>query len=474
MSRINTNVPSIVAIHRLRDNQLDLNTRLERLSTGLRINRGADDPAGLIASETLRNEIRGIGQAIDNSERAINVISTAEGSLAEVAALLLELRSLITETANEGALSNDEIAANQLQIDSILTSIDRIANTSQFSGKKLLNGSLGYSTSSITASRLASVEVFSSRVTTGTPRAVTVQVTQSAQLARLVFLGAGFGANSATTFELTGRNGSQILSFAASASIAAIRTAINDVASVTGVSAYTSAAGGGALILNSTTYGSNSFVSVKPLSGGFITSTGQTATDAGVDAGVLVNGQVATVDGLNVDFRSPALDARLILTSSFGTLPGTTTFYVTGGGMLFQLTPQVNAAGQLNVGIGSVSTGGLGNAVIGFLHSLRSGGTNEIAQGNFSGAERILTQAINQVAFLRGRLGGVQKNQLETNINSQQIALENVSASESVIRDADLAVEVSALTRAQILVQATQVTLGIANQVPQQVLSLLG
>ncbi len=89
-------------------------------------------------------------------------------------------------------------------------------------------------------------------------------------------------------------------------------------------------------------------------------------------------------------------------------------------------------------------------------------------------AEEIITEAINQVASLRGRLGAVQKQKMETNINSQQIAYENVTASESAIRDADYAVEVSALTRAQILIQGTQLTLSVAQQVPQTALGLLG
>ena len=112
--------------------------------------------------------------------------------------------------------------------------------------------------------------------------------------------------------------------------------------------------------------------------------------------------------------------------------------------------------------------------MLGYLNSIRSGNTNEVAAGNFIAAERIVSASIEQVATLRGRLGSVQKNKLETNINTQNIALENVRASESVIRDADVAVEVSALTRAQILVQSTQMTLQVANSLPQSVLTLLG
>src|SRR5688500_20339823 len=123
MSRINTNISSLQAIHTLTKNQTDLSTRLQRLSTGLKINAGKDAPAALIASETLRSEINGIHQAIDNSQRANNVVNTAEGALGEVSALLLEVQGLTNEAANSGALSPQEIEANQLQVDAILNSI---------------------------------------------------------------------------------------------------------------------------------------------------------------------------------------------------------------------------------------------------------------------------------------------------------------------------------------------------------------
>src|SRR5207248_8312086 len=149
MARINTNVASLTAQRGLAKTQRTLNDTLQRLSTGLRINRGADDPAGLIASEGLRSEIAGINQAIDNSQRASNVISTAEGSLNEVASLLLNVKNLVVQAANSGALSSDEIAANQLQVDSAVQSITRISDTTTFAGLKLIDGSLDYITSGV-------------------------------------------------------------------------------------------------------------------------------------------------------------------------------------------------------------------------------------------------------------------------------------------------------------------------------------
>jgi flagellin len=140
MARINTNVPALAAQARLRRSYDELQVSLERLSSGLRINRGADDPAGLIVSENLRSEIGGVQQAIANSQRASNVIATGEGALAEVANLLVDIQDLVVEAANRGALSDEEIRANQLQVDSAIDSITRIANTTTFAGRKLLNG----------------------------------------------------------------------------------------------------------------------------------------------------------------------------------------------------------------------------------------------------------------------------------------------------------------------------------------------
>ena len=125
MSRINTNVQSLVAQRVLGQNQYGLRNSLERLSTGLKINRGKDDPAGLIASENLRSELKATNAAIDNANRADQVVNIAEGGLQEVSGLLTELQGLVTASASKAGLSASEKSANQLQIDSILQTIDR-------------------------------------------------------------------------------------------------------------------------------------------------------------------------------------------------------------------------------------------------------------------------------------------------------------------------------------------------------------
>jgi len=146
MTRINTNVSSLNAQKSLMRATQSMNQAMARLSTGLRINAGKDDPAGLIASEALRSDIVSVQRAVVNGERANQMIATAESALGQVSSLLNDIRGLVTEAANEGAMSNDQMAANQLQIDSSLDAINRISQTTSFQGKKLIDGSLAFQT----------------------------------------------------------------------------------------------------------------------------------------------------------------------------------------------------------------------------------------------------------------------------------------------------------------------------------------
>jgi flagellin len=170
--------------------------------------------------------------------------------------------------------------------------------------------------------------------------------------------------------------------------------------------------------------------------------------------------------------NTSSLDADLTLDKTVGL--GTTSFAVTGGGALFQLGPQVNSAEQVSIGIQSVAASKLGDSSVGFLNQLQTGGIATLVGGKSQAASAILERAINQVAVLRGKLGAFEKNTLQTNADSLSVALENVTSSESDIRDADFATETSNLTRAQILTQAGTSVLATANSTPQSVLSLLG
>lgn len=146
MTRINTNVSSLVAQNTLGRSNASLNEALTRLSTGLRINTGKDDPAGLIASENLRSDITSIRRAISNTDRANQVIATADSALGQVSSLLNDIRGLVTESANTGVISDEQLDANQLQINSSLDALNRISQTTTFQGRRLLDGSLDFIT----------------------------------------------------------------------------------------------------------------------------------------------------------------------------------------------------------------------------------------------------------------------------------------------------------------------------------------
>ena len=199
MTRINTNVPSLVAQNRLQASNSDLNSALTRLSTGLRINSGKDDPAGLIASEALRSEITGLNKAVTNTRRAGQIITTADSAMGQINSLLNDVRGLVVEAANTGALSSEEISANQLQIDSSLEAINRIAQPTTFQGRKLLDGSLDYTSTIGAASSVADSSIQSAQLGTTGSLTVDVVVDAAATQASSTVSTAGFTTAAAAT-----------------------------------------------------------------------------------------------------------------------------------------------------------------------------------------------------------------------------------------------------------------------------------
>jgi len=474
MAVINTNVSSLIAQNGLANSQAQLSTTLQRLSTGLRINSGADDPAGLIASESLKAEINGLQQAVNNSSQAINVISTADGALSEVSSLLQDVNGLIVQSANSGALSPAELSANQLQIDSAVQSITRIASTTSFAGLNLLDGSLGYVTSGVSTSAISALNISQAQLGQNASVPVDVNVISSAKVADLQFVGSSIATS--TTLQIGGTDGVQTLSFVSGTTASAIAFAINNISDSTGVQAalINSASPTSGINFTSVDYGSKSFVSIQAQSGSFQTTdlTGADKTRAvGADAVATVNGAVTVGDGLNLKLNTSSLDLDMTLNSKFGI--GKTNFAITGGGALFQLGAQVASDQQVSIGIGSVAASNLGNNAVGFLNQIVTGGNSTVVGGKAEQAGAIVNAAIQQVAVLAGSLGAFEKNTLQTNSDSLQVALQNVTSSESTIVDANFASETSNLTRDQILVQAGTSVLATANNTPQNVLTLL-
>ncbi len=485
MSRINTNVAAIIAQNNLGKSNNALEASLRRLSTGLAINRGADNPAGLIVSERLRSEISSITQAVDNIERASNVIATTEAALAEISQLLISIKGLVVEAANTGAFSDEEIAANQLQIDSAVESITRISNTASFAGLKLLNGSLDYVVSGVDDSIITDVDIFGANFGTNSTIPVSVEVLASAETASLFISGNTAGSPgallSSITFELTGPKGVQVFSFVSGTALSAVAFAINRVADATGLSAYLASATNqtSGLIINSQEVGSDAFVSIRKLEDGDFFQTfdaqGGSAVlrDEGADVLALVNGSLALGDGRKVSLRSSTVNLEMTLTQTAAQTLQTTQFTVVGGGADFQIGPSVDSSQRVGFGIQSVAASNLGNGTVGFLNTIVSGGDNSLIAGHQREASDIIDASIDQIAILRGRLGAFERNTLDTTFRSQQIALENLTASESRIRDTDFAKETSKLTRAQILQQAGTSVLALANNTASSVLSLL-
>ncbi len=468
MSRINTNVTSLLAQRNLATANASVNKSMERLSTGLKINRGADDPAGLIASERMRSEKVALTSAITNASRATNLIGTAEGALNEINSLLLDVQSMVNTAANSGVMTSEEVAANQLQIDEALSSINRIASTTQFNGKKLLDGSLGFNTNSVTAADITSLTV-NQATFTGASKSVAVAATVgTAAKASITQLAAEFALADGTV-RVEGNKGAALVQFTAGESQASMISKVNGVSDLTGVVA---AAATDDVTFTSAEYGASQFVKFSTVNGAtFGVAAG--LYDAGADASaVSVDGSTTgvSVDGLNVTVKRDGLDMSFRLGTGAA---ATTSFNIEQGGATFQVGPQVNTANQVSIGVQNVGANYLGNSTDGFLSSLAIGGTNDLDSENFSTAATIVAKAVDQVSSLRGRLGAVQKNTLEASIRSLGTTLENITSAESAIRDTDFATETANMTRGQILVQAGTSVLAMANQAPQNVLSLL-
>jgi len=295
MTQINTNTASMLAQRVLAMQNKALTISLERLSTGLRINRGKDDPAGLIASENLRAEKKAIASAISNAERAEQVVNVAEGGLQEIQNLVVELQSLVAASANEAGLSIEEKDANQLQIDSILQTIDRLANDTSFQGTKLLNGTFDYTLAGVSATLLTDVSVNSARIPDGGTLEVDITVLTSGRTAS-VFLSTGSGNFSSgldegsLTIELTGNDGVQQFTFASGTSQANIITAVNSFREIMGVSATASVIAPLRVEFRSLDVGSTHFVRIRELNGLtndfiFTSALATTASDTHKDFG---------------------------------------------------------------------------------------------------------------------------------------------------------------------------------------------
>ncbi|MEK6676379.1 MAG: flagellin [Planctomycetota bacterium] len=484
-----TNSNTIRLLHTLNATTASQARTIEQLTTGKRINAGKDDPAGLIALSSLNAELASVATSLDNNQRTDSVLTVADKSLGEISGLLTEIEGLVTKSASTANISASEIAANQAQIDNALTAIDRIVSTTNFNGKKLLDGTFSVRTTGFTGNAyLKNLRVFSRSETTA-DTTVTVSRVTSAQVASASFgfVGGSARTSGTTQVAIQGTLGTATITLTSGLTQAQIVTSINAAKGQTGVSAIQNSTN---IKLNSTAFGTDAFVSVEVLSGGTINSSYSTATSdantandvrnqskqTGIDAKVTVNGQTAGTNGLNVFYNANGLSLEFSLEENFGkgnTGATTSTSFTVNptGGATFQLGTTTDT--RSTIGVDSVASynlaGGNGTRR---LSELKSGGGAEL-KTDVSAARLAVRDAITEVASIRGRLGAFQKYEVGTAISSLQAAQNGLTQAASVIGDTDFAVATADLNRQQVLLQSNISLLGIANQQAAQILQLL-
>lgn len=479
--RINNNIPAMTALRNLDTTSAQLAGSINRLSSGLRINSAADDPAGLIISEGMRSQITGINTAIKNSQDAVNMAKTGEAALDEIQTLLRNMRGLAVSSANSGVVDAAVLQANQTQIRSTIESINRIAEQTQFGTKKLLDGTAGalanvtapndvssiYMGGTFAGFSVASGPITINKVTQGAVATVATDKTFATPTS--IVPTAGSIVINGFSFQSSGND-----------TLQTIASKINDMSGTTGVTAQVvGTAGAYSITLTQNTYGANHRIDFFDPSG--ILNTTANVSTAGVDA--VFNVSVNTVNGVQtVPFTGGrgTQDSGLKLKDQYGNVvllnengnasiaAPTQVGVLTAGTVQFQIGANAGQAVQFSmptVFANRLGTGAVAGQSIATLDVTTLQGAND--------AMRVIDDAITQLSQSRGEIGSFQADFLESTVRSLNVAKENLTSSESSIRDADMAEEITQFTKEQILHQSGMSVLAQANQIPQQILQLL-
>ena len=503
--QINTNVTALDALRNLTNTSGAVSSSIQKLSSGLRINNAADDPAGLIISEGLRAQIDGLNQAISNSQDASNVIKTAEGGLTEVNALLRNIRQLAVHAANTGVNDSVAVQADQAQITSAISSIDRIATQTQFGTKKLLDGSSGTSSSIANSSLISNVSIgnsFTAGGTTYTTASGNITLTAVTKAVRATQVGTNAnyagGLTDNITYASTIVINGQTVNATTADTVQSLLNKINNLTSTTGVTAtFDSTAK--QFSLQTVAYGTSAGFNISEVAangvnaalgigaagaGGSISNS--TASTVGVNGSITV--QLTTTAGAQSDTYTGGTGAdglqftdatgnTVHLTEQGNTLTGSTTpalpvqiGELSAASVQFQIGGNAGQTTQVNLGNIKSTVLGIGSAAVG---TANLGAVNVSTASGANDAILVADAAITQVSQLRANLGAFQKNTLNSTIQYLGVGVENLSASESQIRDTNVASEVVNLTKNQIIQQAGTSVLAQANSQPQQILKLL-
>lgn len=458
--RVHTNVMALNAWRNLSVTSASLSKSLERLSSGLRINRAADDAAGLAISEKMRGQIRGLNQAARNAQDGISLIQTAEGALNESHAILQRMRELAVQAANSTYTSDDR-AEIQKEIDQLKQELDRIAATTEFNTKKLLNGSAA-ATATVSGTNTAKIdtaEVVNALLPSGTYTLV-VSGTANQGIANVLDGGTGLTSGDITLANPSvAKYGSYQLRVEDDVNNAGRKT-VTLIDAITGQviasqNNVQTGAGAPAVQLQGIQVAAANITGNGTVS--FTVEGDHTFTllDAGGNqlASVTVkdyNRPYVDIQGLRVSFNADLTDS-----------PATpdTTITIMNNSLVFHIGANENQT--MNVALNDMSA--------------RALGVSDLNVTSVQGAESSISTvdtAIARVSAERSKLGAFQ-NRLEHTIANLQVASENLTAAESRIRDADMAQEMMEFVRNQILLQSGTAMLAQANAVPQSVLQLL-
>jgi len=475
--RINTNLSAISALQNLSHTGDQLSASINRLSTGLKINSAGDDPAGFVISQGFQAQLSGINQALNNNQDAINFSKTAEGALSEVNHLLNDARTLAVASGNSATLDPNAVQANQAQLNSIISSIDRIASTTSFGNKHLLDGSAGVLATNANGADFSALQFtgqFSGAAIT-TNSAVTVVVSSSATKAAVASatFAAGTTTVSAGSFAING------VSFTTTASdtVDGVVQKINAAQGQTGVIATYTA--GGAVTLTQADYGATKSVNLSDANGVLLGAAGS-ASASGTDAkatAIINNGtSLVTVNFTGGKFGNSALkltdtDGNAITLTEAGNATSSAVLAgrLSAGSAQFQIGG--NAGQTTTLSLGNYGTSQLG---LGVVSGLSLNNLDITSSANATNALKVIDQAISDVSSARGSIGNFQRNVLQSNIASLQVAQQNITASLSSIQDVDVASEMTNFTKLQILQQSGVSVLAQANAGPSSVLKLLG
>ena len=481
---INTNVSSLNAQRNLNKSQSSLQTSLERLSTGLRINSAKDDAAGLSISNRMTSQIRGLNQAVRNANDGISLAQTAEGALASSGDILQRVRELAVQSSNATNSASDRKAI-QSEVGQLLAELDRVSTTTEFNGQKLLDGSFGSATFQVGANANQTITASTGNFRTSN---------YGAQLAASESVAASGTATSLAGDIVIDGLQSKTVTLGASDTAATAAAAINAVADSTGVTASArnvsefkvAAAGTFSLSVkgDNTTAANVTFsVSANTAAGlaeavkGFNDVSSQTGITAKLNSAA--NGLILTNEsGADIDITNGAASTQSVTlaaqnaptTLSSGTLTFSGAHTATAGNAAVSRgTLEFNSdkGYSLNASSTSVLT------TTGFASSLKAVNTIDVSTvDGATKALKIVDSALTTVSGQRAAFGALQ-SRFESTVSNLQATSENLSASRSRIQDTDFAAETANLSRSQILQQAGTAMLAQANALPQNVLSLL-